>query len=140
MTERVLEPTEVFFFLEDRSPEQDVLRMSLTHHPAEYISLEVSTYQLTQLTGLYSLAPDTFRQLMNTLVNAAYHAGLTANEEAIVASRRAQFQVIENDILKHEPGSGVAGMHFPSCKGDIRQPDASLEKVPFSLRGLDSHE
>lgn len=107
MTGNNEQPKEVFMFLEERLPDRAVLRMSLTHHPAEYVSVEVSSHQLTQLTGLYSLAPDTFRQLMNTLVNAAYQAGFAANVETLVSARRAQFQAIEDDILRYEPGSGL---------------------------------
>lgn len=101
MTGNNEQPKEVFMFLEERLPDRAVLRMSLNHHPAEYFSVEVSSHQLTQLTGLYSLAPDTFRQLMNTLVNAAYQAGSADKEEEISALYQGRLEAFEiSEALK----------------------------------------
>ena len=48
---------------------------------------------------------------------------LDESDQKLVAARRAEFQAIEDEVLKHEPGSGVADLHFPAYKGDTTKPN-----------------
>ncbi len=122
MTEIIDGTNEVFFFLGLAGDERGKLCMSLTRDDSDYVQVLVEPAELVILKGMYTLAPDMFRWLMNGLVDAAYQAGLSANEETIVEARRAQFQAIEDEILKREPGSAVADMDFPAYKGAPANP------------------
>jgi hypothetical protein len=54
-----------------------------------------------------------------------------------VASRMAQFQAIENEILKHEPGSGSAFLDLPGSRSVGPEENSYRSNLTGAIKGID---
>jgi hypothetical protein len=73
----------VYLYQETGGDNKGTLRLALVQDDPSDIAVPVESRELVTLQGLYALAPDVFRRMMNQVVGAAFEAGVRqgASEE-----------------------------------------------------------
>ena len=128
----------VYFYYETGGVNKGRLFVSLDRDDPADIPGTLTDREYFSLQGLYAESPDSVRRrLFDSLIAQAerigYERGLTESVSKEVLARRAEFQVIEDEILRHEPGSGSASLDLPGSR-----PTGLEESIDRAITTIDA--